>query len=295
MAIADKGTIVVDGFELVITNPEKPLWPDVNITKFEYLQKLVALAPYLLSYCESRYLTTIRYPHGIDGKSFYQKNAPEPRPAFVRTAVLGDIEYCVLDSLATLLWLGNLACLEFHPSFHRIGEDLPAEWVIDVDPTLTPEPRIMHAALLIGEALEKMGINSVPKTSGATGVQLYVPIEKGHTFEQLRRIGEFLGKYLVQKHPHLFTIERFIKNRGDKIYIDYLQHWHGKTLSAPYTPRARPGGTVSTPLRWQEVEDNPDPRDFNLRTIEDRLRTTGDLIKQIKPQSLQRILDFFPG
>ncbi|NOU94598.1 DNA polymerase domain-containing protein [Paenibacillus sp. LMG 31456] len=296
MAVAakNKGTVVIEGQEITITNPNKLLWPEMGISKIMYLEKLLMLAPYLLTYCRDRYLTTIRFPHGYADKSFYQKNAPEPVPDFVKTAVLEGINYVHLDSAPTLLWLGNLACLEFHPSFHRIGEPLPEEWLIDIDPSLDPEPRIMEAAEIIGEALDRMNIQSVPKTSGATGVQIYVPIERehGYTFEQLRKIGHFVAQYSVQKHPKLFTIERLKKDRGNLIYIDYLQHWYGKTLSAPYTPRARKDATVSTPLRWDEVARRCDPREFNLLTIGNRLAETGDLIQQLPPQNLKHVLSF---
>ncbi len=292
MAAGAKGTISVEGYELTISNPEKVLWPEQNITKIEYLEKLAALSPFLLRYCRNRYLTTIRYPHGIHGKSFYQKNCPQPVPPFVKTAEFHGINYVNLDSVPTLLWLGNLACLEFHPSFHYIGDERPAEWVIDIDPSLEEEPRIMKAAHIVGELLDSLRIQSVPKTSGATGVQIFIPIARGYTFEQLRKIGQFLGEYLVKTHPKLFTIERMKKNRGDLIYIDYLQHWHGKTLSAPYTPRARPQATISAPLRWDEVEAGADPRDFNLLTIGERLKRTGDLIEQVKPQTLDHVLSF---
>jgi bifunctional non-homologous end joining protein LigD len=290
MTTAAKGVVQIDGHEITISNPDKLLFPEMGITKLVYLQKLLLLAPHLLGYCRNRYLTTIRYPNGVHGKSFYQKNAPEPLPPFVHTAELNGINYIHLDSAATLIWLGNLACLEFHPSFEFIGTEQPAEWVIDIDPSLEEEPRIMHAVSLIGDALEIMRINAVPKTSGATGVQIYVPIQPRYTFEQLRSIGHFLGRYLVQKHPDLFTIERLKKNRGDLVYVDYLQHWAGKTLSAPYTPRARPHATVSTPLLWEEVRRNPDARSFNLLTIEDRLRQYGDLIQKVRPQSLDHVL-----
>jgi len=290
MTTASKSALIVEGHELTITNPEKPLWPEAGITKLLYLQKLLELAPYLLPYCRNRHLTTVRFPHGWAGKSFYQKNAPAPVPDFVRLAPMDGIDYVNLDSLATLVWLGNLAALEFHPSFHRIDETLPAEWVIDLDPSREEEPRIMEAAHLIGEALDALRIRSVPKTSGATGVQLYIPIEPGCTFEELRRLGRFIGEYAVHKHPKLFTIERLKKNRGDHIYIDYLQHWPGKTLSAPYTPRAKPGATVSTPLLWSEVELRPSPREFTLHTVPERLRRMGDLIAQTPPQNLTPLL-----
>ncbi|SEG69860.1 non-homologous end-joining DNA ligase [Paenibacillus sp. UNC499MF] len=285
-----QGTIVVEGQELTITNPEKPLWPEAGITKLDFLQKLIELSPYLLRYCRDRHLTTIRFPHGIHDKSFYQKNTPEPVPDFVNLAPLDGIRYVNLDSLPTLIWLGNLACLEFHPSFHRIGETLPAEWLIDIDPSLEVEPRIMEAAHLIGEVLDSLHIQSVPKTSGATGVQIYVPIQHGYTFEQLRKIGYFIGSFVVKKYPKLFTIERLKKNRGDLIYFDYLQHWYGKTLSAPYTPRAKMPGTVSTPLLWEEVEQRCDPRDFTLHVIVDRIKRMGDLIEKVPPQNLDAVL-----
>jgi bifunctional non-homologous end joining protein LigD len=285
-------TVLVDGYEVTITNPDKLLWPEAGISKMIYVEKLLMLAPYLLTYCRERYLTTIRFPNGYSGKSFYQKNAPEPMPAFVKTAELEGIQYVHLDSIPTLLWLGNLACLEFHPSLHRIGEVLPEEWLIDIDPSIDPEPRIMEAAEIIGEALDRMNIRSIPKTSGATGVQIWVPIQRGYTFEQLRSIGLFVASFAVQKHPRLFTIERLKKDRGRLIYIDYLQHWLGKTLSAPYTPRARKDATVSTPLLWEEVARRCDPREFTLLTIEGRLKDKGDLLSLVPPQNLDRVLSF---
>jgi bifunctional non-homologous end joining protein LigD len=286
--------VSIEGHELIITNPDKPMYPQMGITKLMYLQKLIELAPYLLKYTANRYLTTIRYPHGAgDEKFFYQKNAPEPLPPFVRTAAYQGINYVVLDSVATLVWLGNLACLEFHPSLHYIGEEHPAEWLIDIDPSREEEPRIMEAAALAGDALKRIGISSIAKTSGATGVQLYIPIPKNrYTFLQLRSVGHFIGKYLTETHPSLFTIERLKKHRGELIYVDYLQHWQGKTLSAPYTPRARPYATLSTPLKWSEVAANCSPRDFNLLTIGARLEQMGDLIDQVPPQSLEPVLQF---
>jgi bifunctional non-homologous end joining protein LigD len=287
-----KATVFIEGHELTISNPEKLLWPEKGITKAMYLEKLVMLAPYLLTYCRDRYLTTIRFPNGWNEKSFYQKNTPEPTPDFVQTAVLEGINYVHLNSLPTLVWLGNLACMEFHPSFHRIGSVLPEEWLIDIDPSIDPEPRIMQAAEIIGDILDKLHIQSVPKTSGATGIQIYVPLakEKGYTFEQLRKIGHFIASYAVKMHPNLFTIERLKKHRGTLIYIDYLQHWYGKTLSAPYTPRAREAASVSTPLTWEEIRLRPDPRDFHLLNIGERLQRKGDLIQQTPPQSLDHIL-----
>jgi len=290
MARSIKGTIRIEGEEVSITNPDKLLWPEAGITKLQYLQRLAELSPYLLRYCHNRFLTTIRYPGGIHNKFFYQKNAPEPLPDFVRTARHEDINYIVLDNLPTLLWLGNLAAIEFHPSLHYVGDSLPCEWMIDLDPSQDDEPRIMEAAAYVGDILTSLGISSVPKTSGATGIQIIVPVEYGVTFDQLRTIGQFVARYATEKYPSLFTIERLKKDREGKIYFDYLQHYSGKTLAAPYTPRARKAASVSTPLTWEEVRRNPHPSEFNLLNIGKRLRQRGDLLQEVMPQSLELIL-----
>lgn len=294
MPAAIKGTIIVDGQEIVITNPEKLLWPECGITKRIYLQKLAALSPYLLRYCRDRLLTVIRYPHGVSGMSFYQKNAPDPLPDFVQTANHENINYIVLQGLPELIWLGNLAALEFHPSLHYVGSELPCEWMIDLDPSREVEPRIMEATAIVGTVLKSLGLSSVPKTSGATGVQIIVPIEGNVTFDDLRKIGHFVGRYVTEKYPNLFTLERLKKHRGDKIYFDYLQHYSGKTLAAPYTPRARTLATVSTPLLWEEVEMDISPTDFHLLNIEERLRSKGDLIEQVPAQPIETIVSQLP-
>jgi len=293
MAASSQGTIVVNGEPIGITNPNKLLWPELGITKLIYLEKLVELSSYLIPYCTGRYLTTIRWPDGIHGQSFYQKNCPEPAPSFVRTAEATDIRYVVLDCLPTLMWLGNLACLEFHASFERIGEAVyPTEWVIDLDPSLEEEPRIMEAAVIVGELLRSIGVESIPKTSGATGVQLIVPSAGDTTFDELRTMGHFVGSYLSQTRPDLFTIERLKANRGDRIYVDYLQHYSGKTIAAPYTPRARATAAVSTPLTWDEANANARIADFNLLTVGERLRAKGDLLASAQRQRLKPIYDF---
>ncbi|WP_410513731.1 non-homologous end-joining DNA ligase [Paenibacillus sp. BR2-3] len=285
-----KGSITVNGQSIAVTNPDKLLWPEQGITKRIYLEKLAALSPYLLRYCRKRLLTVIRYPHGVGGMSFYQKNAPDPLPSFVHTYTHDKITYIVLEGLPELLWLGNLAALEFHPSLHYIGSELPCEWMIDLDPSREVEPRIMEAASIVGRVLSSLGLTSVPKTSGATGVQIIVPVNRGVTFQGLRTIGHFVGRFVTEKHPDLFTLERLKKERGDKIYFDYLQHFGGKTLAAPYTPRARPLATVSTPLTWQEVEKDVAPADFHLLNIEERLRSIGDLIEKVPPQPVEELI-----
>lgn len=210
-AQTSSATLNIGGNHVQITNPDKMLFPEMGITKGRFMQELVRLSPYLLPACEGRYLTTIRYPDGVSGKFFYQKNAPEPTPPYVKTAVSEGISYVVLNDITTLLWLGNLACIEYHPSLHKVHDPLPTEWIIDLDPSVEEEPRIMEAASLVGDMLEQLGLRSVPKTSGATGVQIVIPIEQGPSFTQLKELGHVVAAYLCERHPKLFTIERFKK------------------------------------------------------------------------------------
>jgi bifunctional non-homologous end joining protein LigD len=148
----------------------------------------------------------------------------------------------------------------------------------------------MEATSLVGELLQSLGLSAVPKTSGATGVQIVMPIERGPGFDDLRQFGKFISEYLVAKNPRLFTVERMKKDRDDRIYLDYLQHYAGKTLPAPYSPRARPHATLSTPLSWEEVRQDVKPTDYHLLNIGERLRERGDLLASAPRQDLGPIL-----
>ncbi|OXS61614.1 DNA polymerase domain-containing protein [Cohnella sp. CIP 111063] len=293
--VKTKTVVRLGEHELAISHPDKPIWPEAGITKLKYVQLLAELAPFLLPYAEGRYLTTIRYPEGIHGVSFYQKNCPEPIPEYVRTAKDGSINYVVLDSVKTLLWMGSLYSLEFHVSSDEIDNPLPNTWMLDIDPSLSVEPYLMEATEHVLQALDSLGLSAVAKTSGATGVQIVMPIERGPDFDELRRFGKFLSEYLVARHPRLFTVERLKKDRGPLIYLDYLQHYAGKTLPAPYSPRARPMATVSTPLTRAEVRKDVKPTDFHLLNVPQRLRERGDPLAAVPRQSLGPVIAHLLG
>ncbi len=294
MATAQRTKIKLGDFELSLSHPDKLIWPEAGLTKLGYVERLASLGPFLLPYTKNRYLTTIRYPEGIYGTSFYQKNCPEPTPEFVRTARDGNIRYVVLDSIPALLWMGSLYSLEFHVSSDEIDTPLPNAWMLDIDPSLDVEPRLMEATAYVGDLLTSLGLSAVPKTSGATGVQIVMPIERGPTFDDLRRFGKFVSEYLVAKYPKLFTVERMKKDRGDLIYLDYIQHFAGRTLPAAYSPRARPGATVSTPISWDEVRRDAKPTDYHLLNIVDRLHAQGDMLAVAPRQNLGPILAGLP-
>lgn len=296
MAVAAKEyELTLDGHSMMITNPYKPLWPDANVTKLDYIRYLLQVSQPLLAYAKDRLLTVIRYPHGIGDKHFYQKNAPDYSPDWIATSLWENTRYVLCNNQATLIWMANQAALEWHVSFHRAQDEIPTELVFDLDPSTEDFSVVIESALLLKELLDELHLPSTPKTSGASGLQIYVPIELRYSFEQTREVGQFLASYLVSKHPNLVTVERLVKNRGSKLYIDYLQHWRGKTLPAPYSTRARAGATVSTPLLWEEVA-HIHPTDFTVHNVPQRLQTKGDLFAAVssppRRASLDPILSF---
>lgn len=270
--------VQIEGEEIRFSNPDKVLFPEIGLTKWEMLLKTLPLAPYLLQYTKNRLLTTIRFPDGVEKESFYQKNVPANPPSFVMVHEEDDIEYIELSNLPTFVWLLNLACLEYHVSFQTITQpDVPSELVFDLDPSVKDFEKVIQVALYTRELLLSLGLDGIAKTSGAGGIQIYVPIKRRYTFEQTRQINHFLGSYLAQKYPKLITIERKVKNRGNKVYFDYLQHWRGKTIIAPYSLRATPKATVSAPVTWEELERGIRPEDFTLDTMAERLAEVGDI------------------
>jgi bifunctional non-homologous end joining protein LigD len=281
VAVAQKEYVLeIEGKQLQITNPDKPLWPEANVSKLAYIRYLIEVASVMLPYTKNRLLTVIRYPHGIHDKYFYQKNLPEYAPDWIATAVWESTRYPLLNDLPTLIWMANQAALEWHVSFHRAGDEIPTELVFDLDPSAPGYDKVAEAALQLKEVLDQLHLPAYVKTSGASGLQVYIPIQLRYTFEQTRQVSQFIARYLVQKNPETFTIERMVKNRGTKLYIDYLQHWRGKTLAAPYSTRAKPEATVATPLRWEEVA-NIHPAQFTVHTVPARLQQLGDLFSPL--------------
>lgn len=282
--------ITLDGHTMTITNPYKPLWPEANVTKLDYIRYLLLVSAPMLMYTRNRLLTVIRYPHGIHDKHFYQKNIPDYAPAWIDTQEWENTRYVLCNDQATLVWMANQAALEWHVSFHLIQDEVPTELVFDLDPSTDDFAVVIESALLLKELLDELRLPAVIKTSGASGLQLYVPIERRYTFEQTRQVGHFIASYLVEKHPRFLTMERLVKNRGTKLYIDYLQHWRGKTLAAPYSTRARTQATVSTPLKWEEVA-HIHPTHFTVHTVPERLEQLGDLFAPVSAPTVTASLD----
>lgn len=268
---------------LQISNPEKLLFPEAGITKLEYAKKLYELSDYILKYTKDRNVTTIHYPDGVGEKSYYQKNMPAHAPDFVSHRLIEDIDYIIVDSAETLLWLGNMAALEFHIPFNSINKpNYPDALIFDLDPSEGQSfQQVAEAAMIIYSTLKELGISGFCKTSGATGLQIAVPLGGETDYETARKINEFFGLYFTQKYPDIFTIERKVSDRGNKLYFDYLQMWKGKTIICPYSPRATKTANVSAPVLWEEVEKGILPEHFTLNNIMERLSEMGDLYEPV--------------
>jgi bifunctional non-homologous end joining protein LigD len=274
---------VIAGREVRITNADKALWPEAGITKLMYVDYLLSVAPYLLPYAQDRLLMSWRYPYGAGGRRLEEKAVPDVAPDWIPRAFYKDKDWILLDDPATLAWVGNRAALELHVPFDRQSHPgYPTELVFDLDP---PGPGhfalVLAVAVQLKRLLDSLSLLSVPRASGATGMQIFVPIAPVYTFEQTRRINRFIAEYMQQLMPREITLERVVAKRGQKLYFDYLQLWKMRTMPAPYSARATPQATVATPVTWAEVECGFSPSDFTVLTVGQRLREKGDLFSPV--------------
>ncbi|GMQ59736.1 non-homologous end-joining DNA ligase [Vallitalea sediminicola] len=276
--------IMIDDNKIKISNSDKLLWPELGISKVDYLKYLIYLTPYIIKYAKDRFLTTIRYPDGYDKKFFYQKKVPSYAPDFVDTAKWKDeSKYINLNKQATLVWLGNLASLEFHTTFNRIQKPFsPTNLVFDLDPSEGQVfEQVIEVALKVYDTLNKLNITSYVKTSGATGLQIYIPMGEKYDYNEARKISKFFAEYFANKYPDIITIERLKEKRGGKLYFDYLQMWEGKSIITPYSPRATKYASVSMPVKWEEVKEGIKPQDFTIFNALDRIKKVGDIFEPL--------------
>jgi len=263
-----------------VTNPDKPLWPEAKITKLQYIETMTILAPYIIRHAKNRMLTCIRYPHGIGDKSFYQKEKPANTPEWVQTVNFHDKNYIVLNTAATLIWLCTQAALEFHTSFNVYDRpDNPSSLVFDLDPEDSNTfDEVAEIADKIHQTLIALGITGFIKTSGATGLQIFIPTGAKYNYDTARTLNQFFAEYFTHKLGNKVTIERMKKNREGKVYFDWLQMWHGKSMITVYSARAVKSAAVSTPIEWNEL-GKIRPEMFTLKNIAARLEQKGDLFE----------------
>jgi bifunctional non-homologous end joining protein LigD len=287
--------------DVELTHPDKPVWEDPSVRKVDFVHYLREVSPSMLPFLQNRALTVIRYPHGMFGEAFYQKNCPDYAPEFIQTHMDEGIDYIVCNDLKSLVWLGNQLAIEYHLPFHTIHSVKASEIVLDLDPPSADDFHLaVTAALYIKEVLDGLNLSGFVKTSGNKGLQVYLPLPADtYTFDDTRLFTEFIANYLVSKAPDLFTTERMKKNRGNRLYVDYVQHAPGKTIIAPYSPRGNKHAGVAAPLYWEEVGEGLNPKDFNLLTVLKRYRKIGDPFKDYfqtgDNQLFGPVLEFLKG
>ena len=269
--------------EVKLTNLKKIFWPAEGYTKGDLVAYYERVAPLILPYLRERPLVLTRYPDGITGKSFYQKDAPEFAPAWVRTERVyskdagRDIDYFVVDDVESLRYVANSAAIPLHLWASRVESSERPDWlVLDLDPKGAPFTDVVKVAQALQRILDELELPSFPKTSGATGLHVLIPLGARYTYDEVRTFARLLAVLGVEAEPDISTIARPIHARGGKVYIDFGQNGHGQTIVAPFSLRPLPGAPASCPLLWSEVTARLDPSRYTMVTLANRFEKMAD-------------------
>ncbi|WBL25035.1 DNA ligase D [Zunongwangia sp. HGR-M22] len=287
------GNLDIGGISVPFTNLNKIYWPKDNITKYDLIEYYLQVSEVMLPYLKNRPQNLHRHPNGIQQKGFYQKDN-ESLPDWIKTTNIysdsseKNIEYMLCQNEATLLYMANLGCIEINPWHSKVGNlDTPNYGVIDLDPSAKNTfEDVIETAKVVKEVLDSAKIDGYCKTSGSKGVHIYVPFGKNYSYEEGRDFIKLIC-YLVQERlPELTSMERAVKARKDKIYLDYLQNRRGQTIAAPYSVRPKAGATVSTPVSWDELKSGLKISDFTIFNVPERISEVGDLFEGILKSSI---------
>ncbi|MCD6062272.1 MAG: ligD [Flavipsychrobacter sp.] len=283
-------TTTISGKKLPLTNLDKVYWPEEGYTKGDVINYYSEMAKHMIKYLKGRPQSLMRTPNGITGGAFYHKDAGENAPDWMETyPVWSDssnktVDYLLCNDKPSLLYIANLGCIEINPWNSTIKKpDHPDYFIMDIDPSEKNSfDQVIECAQVIKEILDKAGAESYCKTSGSTGLHIYVPLGAKYTYEEAKQFAEMIAQFAQEQLPGFTTLERSLSKRGkDRIYIDYLQNRRGQTLSSVYSLRPKPGAPVSTPLEWKEVKKGLQPTDFNIENIFKRIEKKGDLFAPV--------------
>ena len=275
------------GHDLKFTNLSKVYWPEEGITKRDMLNYYYQAAEYLVPYLKDRPQSLNRFPNGILGKSFYQKDVKGRSPDWVNTFPYTTSEgehkeFLVGADEDTLLWMASLGCIEMNPWFSRIqSPDYPDYCIIDLDPDKNTFDQVIEAAIEVKKVLDTLSVPAYPKTSGSTGMHIYIPLGAKYTYDQSQMFAKLIVNIVHQQIPEYTSVERMINNRHGKMYLDFLQNRPGATIASPYSLRPKPGATVAMPLHWDEVKKGLTMKDFTIHNAIERLKNVGDLFKGV--------------
>jgi bifunctional non-homologous end joining protein LigD len=283
----DSQTVKVDGCPLTFNHLSKVYWPEDGITKRDMFNYYDQVAEYMVPYLKDRPMSLNRFPNGIHGPSFYQKNVKDKVPDCMSTMPHTndkgeEKEYLVATNKASLLWMASLGCIEINPWFSRVqSPDNPDFCIIDLDPDKQHFDQVIQAALEVKKVLDEIGVTAYPKTSGSTGMHIYIPMGAKYSYDQSQMFAKIIVTLVQKQIPEYTTLERMVKNRGGKMYLDFLQNRPDATIAGVYSLRPKPGATVSMPLTWDEVKPGLTMRHFTIHNSIQRLKETGDLFKGI--------------
>lgn len=279
---------VVEGHELKFTNLSKLYWPKEKISKRDMINYYYLVAPYMVPYLDGRPQSLNRHTNGINGKSFYQKNVTGKVPEWVDTfpyhsdADGRDKNFLVCNGEASLLYMASLGCIEINPwSSRKESPDNPDWCIIDLDPWKNTFDKVIEAAQVTKEVLDALSVPSFCKTSGSTGMHIYIPLGAKYTYEHSKEFARLIVKLVHAQIPGFTSIERQVSDRKGKMYLDFLQNRPQATLAAPYSLRPKPGATVSMPLHWEEVKKGLKMSDFTIHNAAARVKQEGDIFKGV--------------
>lgn len=286
--------VKLDGKQVKLTNLDKLYWPQEKISKGDLIYYYTRIYPYIGPYLKNRPQNLRRNPGGIEGEGFFHKDAGDEGPSWIKSVSIRsestgkDVDYIVCNDQATLAYLNNLGCIELNPWNSTTKHlDQPDYMVIDIDPADDKSfDRVIEIALLIKDIMDSMKAPSYCKTSGATGIHVYVPLGARYRYDVIRPFAQAVAEEVSATFPAFATTERSVNKRGGKIYVDYLQNSRGQTLAAPYSVRPVPRATVSTPLQWPELKHNISPGDFTISNVPDRLHKLGDLFEGVLKEKI---------
>ena len=271
-----------------LSNLGKLYWPDDKITKGDLINYYESIAPFILPYLKNRPLSLKRNPNGVLDEGFYHKDAGDIAPAWMKTADIHSassnkiIHYLVCNDVKSLLFIANLGCIEMNPWNSTMSKpDHPDYLVMDIDPSDNNTfDQVIEVAQVIKEILDSTGIKGYCKTSGASGMHVYIPCNKKYEYGKVRDFAKIIATLVHEQLQETTTMERSLsKRRKDLIYIDYLQNSRGQTLASAYSARPKPGATVSAPLDWKEVKKGLQPSSFTIKNIKKRVEKKGDLFE----------------
>ncbi len=293
--MSEKAQLVVGGKKLSVSNLNKVLYPKSGFTKGEVIDYFIRIAPVLLPHLKNRPLTMKRYPDGVEGEFFYEKNCPSHRPKWVKTAKVWSegnqrtMDYCLANDLPTLVWAANLADLELHTSLSRKNNiERPTMMVFDLDPGAPADiVQCCQVGLWLRDLLAKMKLKSWAKTSGSKGLQVYVPLNTAVSYDDTKGLSRALAQHLEREHPGLVTSNMSKAVRKGKVFVDWSQNDEHKTTICVYSLRAKEEPTVSTPVTWNEVENclkkkNAGLLKFRSDQALDRAEKLGDLFEPVE-------------